>query len=183
MDKILDILHQSGAILDGHFLLTSGLHSPKYIEKFRALEHPQYVEKIFDAMAKPFEKDNVDIVVGPAIGGIILAYGVAKRLGCRYAFLERVKGKLVLRRDFNIYCSQRVLLVEDVVTKGTSVKEMMEALDHDNFAGLSCMVERGKLDFGLRKQESLVKLNFPTYEPKKCPLCKKGVPLTKRGSR
>lgn len=183
MNKIKEMMTKSKALLQGHFLLTSGLHSGHYIEKFRLLEKPEYATKVFDEMAKPFKKDNVDIVVGPAIGGIVIAFGVAQRLGCKYAFMEREKGKLTLRRGFNVYCSERVLLVEDVITKGTSVKEMLKALDHDNYVGLSCIVNRGNVDFGLRKQKALANFNFPAWEPKKCPLCKKGIPLTKRGSR
>ena len=97
MNKIKNILKESKALMTGHFLLTSGLHSGHYVEKFRLLEKPEYATQVFDAMAEPFKKDSVDIVVGPAVGGIIIAYGVAERLGCKYAFLEREKGKLVLR--------------------------------------------------------------------------------------
>ncbi len=178
-----DMLNKSEALLMGHFLLTSGMHSGHYIEKFRLLEKPIFANRVFDEMAIKFKHDKVDLVVGPAIGGIILAYGVAERLGCNYAFLERVDGKLTFRRGFEVKDNQRVLLVEDVITKGTSVREMLVTLNYKNVIGLVSMVERGDVNFGLPRQETLIRLDFPTYKPEDCPFCKAGVELTKRGSR
>ena len=140
-------------------------------------------------IAENFEKDKVDVVVGPAIGGIILAYSVAKALKCRGIFLEREEGLFTLRRGFHIAHNERVLLVEDVISTGKSVDEVLTALPREladgRIVGLGYLVDRsqGKAKFPLPKAEPLMRLDLPTYKPEECPLCAKGYELTKRGSR
>lgn len=183
-EKFNELLTESNALMGGHFLLTSGLHSAHYIEKFRLLENPRIANQVFHLMAWPFIKDAVDVVVGPALGGILLAYGVADQLGARAAFLERENDSLVFRRGFKVEPHEKVLLVEDVITKGTSVREMIEYLKHPNVIGLSSIIERSMdLSFELPQTETLAQLYFPTYKPDECPLCKIGIEVTKRGSR
>lgn len=188
-DQALEIFRASGAYLDGHFLLTSGKHSGAYVEKFQVLQHPQHTAALCAAMAEAFRDLKPDVVVGPAVGGILLAYEVARALGTRGIFLEREEGKLTLRRGFAIAPHERVLLVEDVVTTGTSVFESIDALatekDEGRIVGVAYLVDRsgGKVDFGVGRQVPLMRLDLPTYDPADCPLCAKGLPLTKRGSR
>lgn len=187
--QALQVFRDAGAYLDGHFLLTSGRHSNAYVEKFQVLQHPQHCAQLCAAMADAFRDQKVDVVVGPAVGGILLAYEVARSLGVRGIFLEREEGKLTLRRGFEIGPQERVLIVEDVVTTGSSVFEVLEALKQEReegrIVGVAYLVDRsgGKVDFGTPKQVPILRLDLPTWDPAECPLCKQGVPLTKRGSR
>lgn len=189
-ERALELFKKSGAYLEGHFLLTSGLHSPAYVEKFQVLQYPDYCDELCEGIAEKFKNEKIDVVAGPAVGGIVLAYGVARALGVRGIFLEREEGKLKLRRGFKIGEKERVLVVEDVVTTGTSVFEVLEALAQEKagnrIAGVGYLVDRSgvaKVDFGLPRQEPLMRLDLPTYDPQDCPLCIQGLPLTKRGSR
>lgn len=187
--EALELFKKSGAYLEGHFLLTPGLHSKAYVEKFTVLQHPRYCDALCEGIAEKFKDEKIDVVVGPAIGGILLAYSVARALGVRGIFLEREDGKLKLRRGFAIGERERVLLVEDVVTTGSSVFEMLETLALEKaegrIAGLGYLVDRsgGKVQFGLPRQEPLMRLDLPTWRAEACPLCAQGVELTKRGSR
>jgi orotate phosphoribosyltransferase len=185
-NEVRHILLETGAILEGHFLLTSGLHSPLYVEKFQVLQQPKHTEKLCKALAERFAKDEVSVVVGPVTGGIILAHEVGKALGTRAIFTERENGKMALRRGFIINPGERVLIVEDIVTTGGSVKEVLDVVLAQGGVpvGVGILVDRsgGKADFGVRK-ESLLELTIPTYEAASCPLCQDGVPMTKRGSR
>jgi orotate phosphoribosyltransferase len=188
-EEVLQIFRDAGAYLDGHFLLTSGRHSGAYVEKFQVLQHPRHCAALCAAMAADFADLKPSVVVGPAVGGILLAYETARALGVRGIFLEREDGKLTLRRGFEISPSDRVLVVEDVVTTGTSVFEVLEALkkekDEGRIVGVAFLVDRsaGKADFKVPRQKALMSLDLPTWEPADCPLCRKGLPLTKRGSR
>ena len=125
---VLKMLEETQAVLHGHFLLTSGLHSPMYVEKFNVLQHPKYTEKLCQEIARRYENDNVELVVGPVTGGILLAHEVGKALGTRAIFTERDNGKMTLKRGFHIEPGTRVLVVEDIVTTGGSVKEVMEVV-------------------------------------------------------
>lgn len=188
-EEVLRIFRDAGAYLDGHFLLTSGRHSGAYVEKFQVLQHPRHCAALCAAMAADFSDLKPSVVVGPAVGGILLAYETARALGVRGIFLEREEGKLTLRRGFEISPQDRVLVVEDVVTTGTSVFEVLEALkkekDEGRIVGVGFLVDRsaGKADFKVPRQKALMSLDLPTWEPADCPLCRKGLPLTKRGSR
>lgn len=184
--EVYDLLVETGAIMDGHFKLTSGLHSPHYVEKFNVLQQPKYTEKLCKAMAEHFKDANIETVVGPVTGGIILAHETGKALGTRAIFTERVDGKMTFRRGFTLHEGERVLIVEDIVTTGGSVKEVIEVVKE--FGGVpvavSMLVDRsgGKVNFGDVPSFALLHMNVETYEPENCPLCAKNIPLTKRGS-
>ena len=187
--EALAVFRASGAYLDGHFLLTSGRHSSAYVEKFQVLQHPEHCARLCAAIADAFRDLKVDVVVGPAVGGILLAYETARALGVRGIFLEREDGKLTLRRGFEIGPHERVLVVEDVVTTGSSVFEVLEALKTEQaegrIVGVGYLVDRsgGDVQFGVGRQVPLLRLDLPTWDPSTCPQCKEGKPLTKRGSR
>ncbi len=184
--EVKQLFIETGAILEGHFLLTSGLHSPMYVEKFQVLQYPKHTEKLCVALAERFKNDNIELVVGPVTGGIILAHEVGKHLGTRAIFTERENGKMTLRRGFIIEPGQRVLIVEDIVTTGGSVKEVVDVVrEHGGIpVAVGMLVDRsgGKADFGIPAQ-ALLHLAVPTHKPEECPLCQKGEPITKRGSR
>ena len=127
-DEVRALLVQTGAIMDGHFLLTSGLHSPHYVEKFNVLQHPQYTQQLCEAMAEKFKDARIETVVGPVTGGILLAHETGKALGTRAIFTERVDGKMTFRRGFSLREGERVLIVEDIVTTGGSIKEVIDVV-------------------------------------------------------
>ncbi|MCL2678738.1 MAG: orotate phosphoribosyltransferase [Dehalococcoidia bacterium] len=177
---------QSGAVLDGHFLLTSGLHSPVYWEKFRILEHPEYTQALCSMIAGYFTSHGIEAVVGPTTGGIILAYEVARQLGVRCIFAEKEEsGRRAFRRGFMLKHGERVLVVDDILTTGKSVCEVLAALaEHQAaVAGVAVLVDRSEhgLDFGCPLYATLRSVT-PAYKPEECPLCHAGIPLTKPGS-
>jgi len=173
--------------MEGHFLLTSGLHSPLYVEKFRLLERPEVTAQLGRALADRFRNEGVELVAGPAYGGILLAHETAKALGTKAIFTERVEGRMVFRRGFAEHLpGQRVLVVEDIVTTGGSVREVLEAVQAGGgkVVGVGLLVDRsgGQVNLGV-KTEALTTLHIPTYPPDECPLCRQGTPLVKPGSR
>ncbi len=183
---LLTIFQQTGALLEGHFQLTSGLHSPRYLQCALVLQYPEHAEFVGRALAAKFSDDRVDAVVAPAIGGIIVAHETARAVGARALFTEREAGVMTLRRGFRLSRGERVLVVEDVVTTGGSTRETIEAvIDADGVViGAGSMVDRsgGAVDVGVRRQ-SLLTLDVASYDPSECPLCKEGVPPIKPGSR
>ena len=184
--EVKELLIETGAIMDGHFLLTSGLHSPHYVEKFNVLQQPKYTEKLCQAMAEKFKDANIETVVGPVTGGILLAHETGKALGTRAIFTERVDGKMTFRRGFSLHEGERVLIVEDIVTTGGSIKEVIEVVKaHGGVpVAVSMLVDRsgGKADFGDVPSTALLHMDVETYQPEECPLCKQGIEMTKRGS-
>ena len=182
---VMKMLEETEAVLHGHFLLTSGLHSPMYVEKFNVLQHPKYTEKLCQEIGRRYADAKIELVVGPTTGGILLAHETGKALNTRAIFTERENGKMTLKRGFQIPEGCRVLVVEDIVTTGGSVREVMDVVrEHGgNVIGVGLLVDRsgGKVNFGVRT-EALLHLSVPTYKPEDCPLCKEGKPLTKRGS-
>ena len=186
--EVETLLKETKAILEGHFLLTSGLHSPLYVEKFNVLQHPEYTEKLCSEIAEHFKDQGIETVIGPATGGIILSQVTARILGVRSIFTERENGKMTLRRGFTIAPGEKVLIVEDIVTTGSSIKEVVDVVNKagGDIIGIGLLVNRsgGKADFGVPQGKvfPLLNLTVPTYDPKDCPLCKAGVPLTERGS-
>jgi orotate phosphoribosyltransferase len=184
--EVKELLVQHGAILEGHFLLTSGLHSGMYVEKFQVLQYPRATEKLCEGFAEMFKDEKIDVVIGPVTGGIILAHETAKHFGTRAIFSERDNGRMTLKRGFEIKPGERVLIVEDIVTTGGSVLEVIDVVKAWGgvVAGVAMLVDRsgGKVDFGF-PAKALLTLNIKTHAPDECPLCKQGVPLTKRGSR
>ena len=184
--EILQVYEESGALLKGHFLLTSGLHSDRYFEKFAVLQHPVYTERLCKEIARRFEADGVEVVIGPAVGGILLAHEVAKALGTRAHFTEREGGRMLLRRGFSVAEGERVLVVEDVVTTGGSVREVIECIEAagGRVVGVGVLLDRSAAGAGFGvKTEALLRMPVAAYRPDECPLCKQGVPFTSRGSR
>ena len=183
---LLSILQQTGALLEGHFQLTSGLHSPRYLQCARVLQHPEHAEWAGESIAAHFSDGKVSAVVAPAIGGIIVAHEVARALGVRALFTERESGIMTLRRGFQIASGERILVVEDVVTTGGSTRETIEAVTRAGgvVVGAGSLVDRsgGAVEVGARRV-ALLTLDVPAYEPAACPLCKQGSPAIKPGSR
>lgn len=183
--EVEDLLIETSAIMEGHFLLTSGLHSPRYVEKFNVLQHPKYTEKLCRAMADKFKDANIETVVGPVTGGILLAHETGKALGTRAIFTERENGKMTFRRGFTLHKGERVLIVEDIVTTGGSIREVIDVVKaHGGVpVAVSMLVDRsgGKATFGDVPSTALLHMDVQTYKPEECPLCKAGVPMTKRG--
>ena len=180
------LFRHSKAVLDGHFLLTSGLHSPVYWEKFRILEQPQYTSRLCAMIAAHFKDSSAQVVAGPTTGGIILAFEVAKQLGLRCIFAEKNEsGKRVFRRGFVLNPNEKVLVIDDILTTGKSVKEVLDAItEHDGaVVGIGILVDRSEhgLDFGFPLYSCLRSVT-PAYQPQDCPLCKQDIPLIKPGS-
>ncbi len=182
----LQIFMQSGALLKGHFQLTSGMHADTYMEKCLVLQYPALAEKLGAMLAARFAGDGVQVVLGPAVGAIVLAHVVARALGARALFSEREGGRQVLRRGFRIDQGEKVLVVEDVVTTGGSVREVLELgrASGGDLVGLGYLVDRsgGQAQFPTRA-EYLLRQEVPAWAPADCPLCQTRVPLTSRGSR
>ncbi len=185
-DRVEELLKKCGAYMEGHFELRSGKHSGKYVEKFRLLERPEIAALLCDAMADAFRGKGVERVAGPALGGVVIAYEVARSLGVPCAFAERVDDRLTFRRGFVFKPGEKVLVVEDIVTTGGSAKQVVEAVREEGAdpVGAAVLVNRsGKpLDLGT-ESIALLDLDIPTYEPDECPLCKANVPLTAPGSK
>jgi len=183
---VLDIFKKTGALLDGHFQLTSGLHSPRYLQCALVLQHPEHADLIGRLLAARFKDDRVDVVVAPAIGGIIIAHETARAIGVRALFTEREANMMTLRRGFSLSRGERVLVVEDVVTTGGSTRDTIDAVVNADgvVVGAGCLVDRsgGAVALGVRRQ-SLVTLDIPTYNPADCPLCEEGTLAIKPGSR
>ncbi len=182
--ELQNLLEESGGILNGHFLLTSGRHSNRYIEKFRVLEKPDALEKVCAEMATPYQDKNVQIVLGAAIGGILIAGGVGRHLGVKHIFSERVNGKMELRRGFDLPEGIRVLIVEDIITTGGSVFELVELSQKykAEIVGVVNLVERSAtpIDFGV-PSTPLLNLPSESWEEDDCPLCRDDIPFTQRG--
>lgn len=184
--EILEIFKKTNALLSGHFKLSSGLHSEGYLQCALVLQYPEYAEKICSELAREFKEDKPDVVVGPAIGGIIVSYEIAKALGCRSIFTEREDGKMTLRRGFTIGKSEKVLVVEDVITTGGSTKEVIDVVKQRGakIIGVGAIINRSceEINFDV-KFKCLAKIDVKTFKPEDCLLCKKGIPIIKPGSR
>lgn len=184
--KVLDTLKECGGFLEGHFLLSSGLHSEKYLQCAQLLQHPKLAEKFGKQLADKVKDLKIDVVIGPALGGVIVAHEIARALGVRALFTERVEGKMTLRRGFSIKPNENVLAVEDVITTGGSTLEVMRAASEQGgkIVGIAALVDRSG---GTFKPEipvhSLMQIQVETYSPELCPLCKQGSPAVKPGSR
>ena len=184
--EILQALTDSGAIRTGHFQLTSGLHSDTYVQCARVLEYPDITTKLAEEMVARLPEDlAVDLVVAPAVGGIIIGFAVAQALGQRYLFTERVEGKMTLRRAFEIPKAARVLIVEDVVTTGGSVQEVVEIVEGAGavVAGVTSIIDRGgELAFD-GDYYPLLSMQVESWEPADCAQCGAGAPIDSPGSR
>ena len=184
--EVFDIFEKAGALLKGHFLLSSGLHSDTYFEKFQVLQYPQYVESLCRKMASLFRDDNVELVVGPTIGGVIIAYEVARHLKVRSIYAEPGDEGRIFKRGFSIKKGERVLVVDDILTTGGSAKEVVQLVEkhQGSIQGVGLLLDRSggkvKFDYPLKV---LATTDVTNYPPEECPLCKKGEPLVKPGSR
>ena len=189
-DGVLDVFRSTGAYLSGHFRLTSGLHSPEYLQCALVLQHPQYAEKLgqklADALLRVAGSDKIQMVASPAIGGLIIGHEVARALGTRFIFAERDAGKMTLRRGFEVTPGETAVVVEDVITTGGSTREVIEALRQRGVRVLAAgsIIDRsgGKVDLGLPRV-ALETLSVVSHPPESCPLCAQGIPVVKPGSR
>ncbi|MBP3337538.1 MAG: orotate phosphoribosyltransferase [Clostridia bacterium] len=185
-ERVLEILKEAGVLLEGHFLLTSGRHSAKYLQCAKIFQHTKYSEELCADLAEKFKDAGVEVVIGPAIGAIQMSYEVSRHLGVKNIFAEREDGKMTLRRGFTIEPGQKVLVVEDVVTTGGSVREVIDIVKQmgGDVVGLGVIVDRtgGKIDFGV-PMGSVISIEVESFEKDDCPLCKEGLPLVKPGSR
>ncbi len=185
-ETAIEILKATGVMQEGHFKLTSGRHSDKYMQCAKLFIQPETSAVMSRALADKFFDIEIDMVVGPAIGGIILAYEVARQLKTPNIFAERENGAMTFRRGFAVEPGSRVLVVEDVVTTGGSVKEVMELVKASGaeVVGVGAIVDRsnGAVDFGTRF-EAVISMEVISYPPEECPICKTGMPITKPGSR
>lgn len=185
-EEITDILGRTGAILSGHFELSSGLHSDRYIQCALALQYPKYSAWLARAIADKFRTEMITVVMGPAVGGIVLAQEVAKAVGARAIFTEREEGKMTLRRGFELTKNDRVLIVEDVVTTGSTIEELITLVKQNEarFLGVAAIVDRTNEKISFKDRfEYLIKIQIKNYAPDSCQLCKEGRPLVKPGSR
>jgi orotate phosphoribosyltransferase len=184
--EILEIFKKTGALLSGHFLLTSGLHSPAYFQCAKVLQYPKYAQQLCGQLAEGFGDRKIELVIAPAIGGIVVACEVGRALDVRTIFAEREAGRMTLRRGFEIFPGEKALVVEDVITTGGSVQEVIEAVEANGgeIVGVGCLVDRsgGKARFSV-PLDSLAQMEVVTYQPQQCPLCAKGIELAKPGSR
>ncbi len=182
LKKLIDL----GVLQEGHFLLASGLHSDKYLQCAKLLQYPVENEFVSKEIAGLFGDDRVDLVIGPALGGITLAYEVGRALSCRAIFAERKDGLMQIRRGFEIRPGEKVLVVEDVVTTGGSVLEVIKLVKGrgGDLVGVASIVDRSKksIDFSC-PYKSLMKMAINVYEPAECPLCAAGVEIDKPGTR
>jgi orotate phosphoribosyltransferase len=183
-EEILDIFRQTGVMLEGHFQLTSGRHSNRYMQCAKLFQYPDIAERFAKELAGKFS--GVDLVAGPAVGGIILAYEVSRQLGVPNIFAERENGAMTLRRGFAVPQGARVLVVEDVVTTGGSVKEVIELVCTmgGEVVGVGSVVDRsnGAVDFGV-PFNAVLSMEVVSYPPEECPMCKDGSAAVKPGSR
>jgi len=182
-----DIFTRSGAFLKGHFQLSSGLHSPGYLQCALVCQDPKACATVCEDLASQFRDKPVDAVIGPAMGGIVLAYELARALGCRGIFMERGEdGRMALRRGFGLRRGEKVLVAEDVMTTGGSAAEIVEIVEKAGavVVGVVALVDRGGAKrFAGRRVATVLQADVPTYKPEECPLCKQGVTLVKPGSR
>ena len=185
-DDIIKIFESTEALLSGHFVLTSGRHSASYFQCAKVLQHPDYLTAFSIIIADEFEHLEPDVVISPAIGGIVLGTEVGAQLGCRTIFAERIDGKMIIRRGFEIKPGEKVLVVEDVITTGGSVKEVMDLVENagGNILGVSVLVDRSSGNAKLHsKQFSIVEMDAISYGTNEIPKELKAIPIQKPGSR
>ena len=184
--EILNVFKETGALLDGHFILTSGRHSPSYFQCAKVLQHPRYLTSFASMIASRFEKLKIDLVISPAIGGIVLGTEVGRLLNIKTIFAERKNGKMCIRRGFNIDKSQNILVVEDVITTGGSVKEVMDQVLKygGNIAGVGVLVDRSNGMVNLHQNQfSIIALEAISYAPDEVPDSLTSISVQKPGSR
>lgn len=184
--EVLTVFRRSGALLDGHFRLSSGLHSPGYLQCALVLQHPREAEALGAALGNLVRSLGVQTVMSPALGGVVIGQEVGRALGVRAIFAERADGALTLRRGFALEPGEKVLIVEDVVTTGGSTRETMDVARAAGavVVGACAIVDRSGGKQGLDVPfHALLPMDVKTYQPDECPLCKQGIPVVKPGSR
>lgn len=185
-ENVLQHFRDTDALLEGHFILSSGLHSPNYLQCALALQYPADAARFGRLIAENYVNEKIETVASPAIGGIIIGYAVASALNVRFLWTERQNGEMTLRRGFSLRPGERVLVVEDVITTGGSTRECISALTANgaNVVAAASIIDRsnGVADVGVPRT-SLVKIAVPSYEPENCPLCAEGTEAVKPGSR
>ena len=185
---VLEIFEKTRALLEGHFLLSSGLHSSQYFQCARVLQYPQYAEEFATDISASFRDVDVDLVISPVMGGIIIGHEVARAMKTRFIFTERAKDtdEMVLRRGFDMEDGEKALVIEDVLTTGGSVREILKLLNKEGVevVGTGFIVDRSasKVKFGVPKY-AVLEMPVVVYQPNECPLCEKGVPIGRPGSR
>ena len=183
--ELLQAFRETGALLEGHFLLRSGLHSGQYFQCALLLQQMPLVEKIGAALAAKFDAAGIDTVIAPAMGGLVIGQEVARQLRKRFIFVEKEDNKLKLRRGFKVAKGERILVVEDVITKGGRVQETLDIVRAlgGQIVGIGVVVDRsgGEVNLGVPTQ-SLGQLHVEAFEPVNCPFCKQGLRLVKPGS-
>jgi orotate phosphoribosyltransferase len=186
-DRVTDLMKASGALMKGHFRLSSGLHSDEYCQCAKVAEHPEVSEELGRMLADLFRDDRVDVVVSPAIGGIVIGYEVARALGVRAIWAERTDGAMALRRGFGVSPGERALIIEDVVTTGGSVREVAQVVKEAGaeIAGFGFIMDRSRQPLNLPgpTKALLETRDMKTYDPDTCPLCAEGIPVVKPGSK
>jgi len=186
MNSVLDKFKQTNALLEGHFVLSSGLHSPSYLQCALALQDPKDAAAFGRAIAAKLAAEQFDTVASPAIGGLIIGYATAEALGVRFIWTERENGVMTLRRGFTVKPGERILVVEDVITTGGSTRECIEALEKQGAKVIAAasIIDRsnGTADVGVTRV-SLVSLDVPSYTTEDCPMCARGEEAVKPGSR
>ena len=186
MTDFLEEFKASGALLDGHFILSSGLHSPRYLQCALALQHPDDAMKFGRAIAAICDAAEIDTVASPAIGGLIIGFATAAALGVRFIWTERQDGEMTVRRGFQVEAGERVLVVEDVITTGGSTRECIKALEARGarVVAAASIVDRsgGAADVGVPR-EALISLDVQSFRPDSCPQCAQGIEAIKPGSR
>jgi orotate phosphoribosyltransferase len=185
-EEVIEKFRQTGALLEGHFVLTSGLHSNVYLQCALVLQHPTQAEAFGRAIAEHFNDKDFQVVASPAIGGLIVGHEVARALGARFIWTERDHGKMALRRGFALIPNERILVVEDVVTTGGSTRETIETLQANggNVIAAASIIDRssGQADVGVPRI-ALATLNVAAVDPAKCDACTRGELVVKPGSR
>jgi len=185
-NEILQIFRENGALLEGHFVLSSGLHSDRYVQCALVLQHPKVAERLCSELAAKLEGLGARVVAAPALGGILVAHEVGRALGIRALFTERQEGVMTLRRGFTLEPGEPALVVEDVLTTGLSTRETMKCIEDagGKVLGAGSLIDRsgGVTDLGVPRS-ALLTLTIRNYDPAECPLCKSGVPVVKPGSR
>ena len=186
MNDLLEQFRNTGALLEGHFILSSGLHSPNYLQCALALQHPSDAMRFGDLIAEQFRGTEIDCVASPAIGGLVIGFAVAAALGVKFVWTERQNGVMTLRRGFSLQTGEKILVVEDVITTGGSTRECIEALEANggDVVAAASIVDRsnGTADVGVPRI-SLIQMDVPTFDPKDCPMCASGDVAHKPGSR
>jgi orotate phosphoribosyltransferase len=185
-DDILQHFRETDALLSGHFVLSSGLHSPTYLQCALALQRPVDAAKFGEMISAHYAGKTIDAVASPAIGGLVIGFAVAQALGVRFIWTERQEGVMTLRRGFTVNKGERILVVEDVITTGGSTRECIAALEKEGstVVAAASVIDRsnGVAEVGVPRI-SLATLDVPTYSPESCPMCGRGETLTKPGSR